>query len=401
MFRATRYSGLFCGVLVGIATPTLSTEPQERELGSEVFTAHWVFATPTSTAAFTASSPLFNVNSCATCHPGGRGGVGPIGAGVAPEAMEIQLEAPTSTGSAAAPGDPTYGHVFNTTAVNGVAPEGKVLIHYQEIVGYYYPDGASWRLRRPSYELTQLAHGPLAPTTVIKPRLAPQLFGIGLLELAAPAPGSGRLGWQAASRDIREQTARAFSREMGVSSTEIPADDCTAAEADCWQQHNTATLSVSRERFDGVVAFVRALPPPVSRTHNDDSSLGAQLFSNAGCPQCHRPTLSIETVTWDGQTVTTHISPYTDMQLHDLGMEMADQDASGRKILSRWRTAPLWGLSSRSGPDRSTTLLHDGRARSTEEAILWHGGAADFARANFAHLGPRSRRALLEWIGAL
>ena len=402
MFRVVRYRGILCWILAGIATPALSVETQQQALGAEVFSAHWIFPRALGTEAFAASSPLLNVNSCATCHPGGRSGVGPVGDGAAPEAMEIQLESPASTaGAAAPPGDPIYGHVFNTTAVNGVAPEGVVLIHYHELVGYYYPDGARWHLRRPYYELTHLAHGPLAATTVIKPRLAPQLFGTGLLELATAAPNSRRLGWQTTSRDIREQTAKAFSREMGVSSNEMPADDCTAAEADCWRQHNTATFGVSRERFEAVIAFVRALPPPAPGARAGDSSLGAQLFTNAGCPQCHQPTLSIETVTEDGRGVPTSISPYTDMQLHDLGMEMADQDASGRRIISRWRTAPLWGLGSRSGPETSTTLLHDGRARSIEEAILWHGGEADFARANFAHLGPRSRRALLQWVGAL
>jgi CxxC motif-containing protein (DUF1111 family) len=404
-----RNSGLLCWVLAGSAAvaakesqaPVPHVEPQQRELGAEVFTAHWIFPNAPGTEAFTASSPLLNVNSCTTCHPGGRSGIGPVGDGAAPEAMEIQLEAPASTDGAAPPGDPIYGHVFNTTAVNGVVPEGAVLVHYHEIIGYYYPDGGRWHLRRPYYELTQLSHGPLAATTVIKPRLAPQLFGTGLLELVDRAPKSGRLGWQATSRDICEQTAKAFSREMGVSSNEIPVDDCTAAEADCWRQHNTTTPGVSRERFEGVVAFVRALPPPAPVAQADDSPLGALLFTNAGCPHCHQPTLSIEMMTEDGRAVTTSISPYTDMQLHDLGMEMADQDASGRRIVSRWRTAPLWGLSYRAGPEARTTLLHDGRARSTEEAILWHGGEADFARANFAHLGPRSRRALLQWIGAL
>ena len=411
MFRAARYSGLLlCWVLTGISAlaaeetqaPAPHAEPQQRDLGAEVFTAHWIFLNAPATGAFTASSPLFNVNSCATCHPGGRGGAGPVGDGVAPEAMEIQLESPVSTEGAPAPGDPVYGHVFNTTAVNGVVPEGAVLIHYHEIIGYYYPDGARWHLRRPYYELTHLAHGPLAATTVIKPRLAPQLFGSGLLELVAAVPKSGRLGWQGSSRDIRDQTAKAFAREMGVSSNDIPVDDCTAAESDCWHQHITETPGVSRERFDGVVAFVRSLPPPAPTVaQTGDLSLGAELFTNAGCPQCHQPTLSVETVTQAGQPVTTAVSPYTDMQLHNLGMEMADQDASGKRIVSRWRTAPLWGLGSRSGPQISTTLLHDGRARSIEEAILWHGGEADFARANFAHLGPRSRRALLQWLGSL
>ena len=265
-------------------------------------------------------------------------------------------------------------------------------------MGYYYPDGTRWHLRRPTYELTQLTRGPLAAKTVIKPRLAPQLRGAGLLELATPEAG---FGWQGSSRDIREQTAKAFSREMGVSSPDMPRDDCTAAEADCLQQHNLSAPGVSADQFAGVVEFVRAFPPPTPATQPDDTSLGSQLFTSAGCPKCHLPALSIRTVAADGRAATTSISPYTDLELHDLGKEMADQDASGRTVASRWRTAPLWGMSYRAGPTASATLLHDGRARSIEEAILWHGGEADFSRANFAHLGPRSRKALLEWVSTL
>ena len=90
------------------------------------------------------------------------------------------------------------------------------------------------------------------------------------------------------------------------------------------------------------------------------------------------------------------ITPYTDLRLHDLGSEMADQDASGAKVASRWRTAPLWGLGYRA--QNRATLLHDGRARSPEEAILWHAGEAARARRNFVNLLHRERELLLQWL---
>jgi CxxC motif-containing protein (DUF1111 family) len=103
----------------------------------------------------------------------------------------------------------------------------------------------------------------------------------------------------------------------------------------------------------------------------------------------------------DGTPVRGVIAPYTDLRLHDLGDSMADETASGEKVTTRWRTAPLWGLGYRVRMESHPTFLHDGRARSVEEAILWHSGEAASARSRFTKLGPRSREALIRWLGTL
>jgi CxxC motif-containing protein (DUF1111 family) len=77
---------------------------------------------------------------------------------------------------------------------------------------------------------------------------------------------------------------------------------------------------------------------------------------------------------------------------------MDDETVAGAKVRSRWRTAPLWGLGYRMKTEGHPTFLHDGRARSAEEAILWHSGEAAPTRQNFVTLGPRSRQALLHWL---
>jgi CxxC motif-containing protein (DUF1111 family) len=98
-----------------------------------------------------------------------------------------------------------------------------------------------------------------------------------------------------------------------------------------------------------------------------------------------------------GQT----IFPYTDLLLHDMGDGLADgtpeHAAGGRE----WRTAPLWGLGLTETVTGTVRLLHDGRARSTEEAILWHGGEAGDARRAFAHLPQADRGAVLRFLGSL
>lgn len=404
-----------------------AAESARDNLGRSVFDTQWVAAGSPGIDGRVGVGPLFNATSCNACHNEGEGGRGPAGDGPAPTALVIQLESPSPAVGAEAGGDPVYGRVFNTSALPGVQVEGAVTVQYSEIDGYYYPFGARWSLRVPHYRLVGLTRGPLAPATVIKPRLAPALFGAGLLEAvpesaisdgAADQSGArysgtpawhsrqgtrslGRFGWQGDAVSIRDQTTNAFAREMGLTSNDRPGDDCTLAEADCRGQPNGGSPEVSDELLDAVVTFVGTLAVPGSPAQAKDDSLGRELFTNIGCAACHRVRLPVDLPGAGGTRVRGVIAPYTDLRLHDLGLEMADENASGAKVISRWRTAPLWGLGYRLKTESHSTFLHDGRARSTEEAILWHSGEAAAQRHNFIKLGPRAREALLRWLETL
>jgi CxxC motif-containing protein (DUF1111 family) len=403
------------------------TESARVDLGRSVFDTQWVAAGLPGIAGRVGVGPLFNATSCKECHNEGEGGRGPAGDGAAPIALVIQLGSPSEDVGTEPSGDPVYGRVFNTSALEGVQVEGAVTVQYSEIDGYYYPFGARWSLRVPHYRLVGLTRGPLAPATVIKPRLAPALFGAGLLEAVpesaisegaadqsggrysgAPAwhsrPGTrllGRFGWQGDAVSIRDQTTNAFAREMGLTSNDRSSDDCTPAEADCRGQPNGGSPEVSDELIDAVVTFVGTLAVPGSPVQARDDSLGRELFTSIGCAGCHRPRLPVDLPGAGGTRVRGVIAPYTDLRLHDLGLEMADENVSGAKVISRWRTAPLWGLGYRLKTESHSTFLHDGRARSTEEAILWHSGEAAQPRHNFTKLGPRAREALLRWLETL
>jgi CxxC motif-containing protein (DUF1111 family) len=389
------------GTMQAPAPPALRARPAPQSAqiarGRAIYERHWVQGL----------GPLFNANSCAACHgEHGEGGAAPAADGPAPAALVLQLETPGTASGADGPGDPVYGHVLNTSAVDGLQPEGAVTIHYGETEGPYYPDGFHWRLRVPHYRLSGLTRGPLARTTIIKPRLAPALFGAGLLE-SVPATAivdrgvgvPGRFGWQGRSVSIRDQAAKAFAREMGLTTTARPRDDCTPAEADCWQPHDASSPEVADEFLEAVVSFVGALPVPEPPERARSDSPGPELFATIGCAQCHRPELPVEVTGADGQPTRGTIAAYSDLLLHDLGAEMADQDASGATVSTRWRTAPLWGLGYRS--HGGATFLHDGRARTVEEAILWHSAEGAQARHNFVALFPRHREALLRWLEAL
>jgi len=356
-------------------------------LGRTLFNQHWVSAAIGGNAR--GLGPLFNAASCDACHNGGAGGLGPAAEGVLPQAVVVQLEQPARAGEAEPPGDPIYGHVLNTQATAGVEPEGVVSVTYSEIYGYYYPEGTRWQMRAPHYRIAELTRGALATDTIVKPRLAPPLYGVGLLEAV---PGA-RFGWQGAAGSLRDQTTRALARDMGLTSSERPRDDCTAVEADCEREALGYATEVSREHVDALVAYLRSIEVPPSAARTARQAPGARLFASTGCANCHLPQLP-------AAAAGAPLAAYTDLRLHDLGRDMEDENVAGARVPSRWRTAPLWGLAARlhSG---GALFLHDGRARSVEEAVLWHAGEAEAARRNFVNLLGRSREQLLRWLESL
>jgi CxxC motif-containing protein (DUF1111 family) len=382
-------------------------ESARYDLGMAVFNTHFVVAGTPHAGRLDGIGPLFNSSSCDTCHNNGARGRGPTGDGPAPDSLVIQLTAATAKNRADPEGDPVYGRVFNPSALDGVPPEGEVLIHYESRQGHY-PDGTACSLRVPRYELTRLRYGPLAPGTIVKPRLAPALFGAGLLDAIQPedrgrssAPGHGRFGWQATALSVREQTARAFAREMGLTSIDIPTDDCTAAQTACLHQPNGGSPEVSVDLFNAVLSFQHWLAVPASPTPHADADRGGQIFASLGCIACHRPQWSVTLRDSDGKPNTVTITPYTDLRLHNLGPGLADQTVAGKPVTSRWRTAPLWGLGYRMSFERFPTFLHDGRARSVEEAVLWHDGEAAQAKEKFERLPAPERKTLLRWLETL
>jgi CxxC motif-containing protein (DUF1111 family) len=379
-------------------------------LGHAVFNTDFVPAGTVGAGRRAGLGPLFSAPSCDECHNEGAHGRGPVSDGPAPNALVVQLEALPAADRrepdiADPPGDPVYGRVLNPAAVEGFTSEGMAVIHYH-VIQRTYPDGTAWMLRQPTYELTHLNYGPLAANIVIKPRLAPALFGLGLLEAVPGRParaGPGRFGWQASALSIKDQTTRALAREMGVTNSERPADDCTDAETQCLQQRHRETPEMSGELLEALLTFQKWLSLPANPLPQSpaEERAGFKLFKATGCAGCHQPQQSVALVQPDGQPLKAVIAPYTDLSVHDLGPELADRDVSGSVHPTRWRTAPLWGMGYRLSRERKPTFLHDGRARSVEEAVLWHDGEAAVVRQRFEQLPRAQRERLLAFVAAL
>jgi CxxC motif-containing protein (DUF1111 family) len=146
-----------------------------------------------------------------------------------------------------------------------------------------------------------------------------------------------------------------------------------------------------------VTDYVLGLPPPRPGGGADPQvAPGEAVFARLGCAACHRPELPVASATGGPST----IRPYTDLLLHDLGAGLADGLAEWQAEGGEWRTPPLWGLGQAAAAGRGG-LLHDGRARTLMEAILWHGGEAQASRDGTIALGSSQRANLLRFLESL
>jgi CxxC motif-containing protein (DUF1111 family) len=399
-----------------------SDERRTFEVGDSFFTQNWVTA-PASTDARDGLGPLFNAQACASCHVrDGRGN---------PEQGEIGLlfRLGVISGEEQAP-HPTYGGQFQDRAVLGVVAEGTVRRLYVEEVGEY-ADGVPYSLRRPMYEFEDLAYGEITMDVLVSPRLAPPVFGSGLLEaipesdlLEAADPDDsdgdgisgranmvidtvsgemtmGRFGWKANVASVEEQVSSAFSRDIGITSVLFPNEDCTEEQVECANAPSGGDPEIPTDRLEKVVFYSRTLAVPARRDlDSPDVAAGADLFVELGCASCHQPRQ--ETGDSDiAALANQEIFPFTDLLIHDMGPDLADGRPDGEASGSEWRTPPLWGLGLTETVSGSTFFLHDGRARSVEEAILWHGGEAEQSANDFRSLSAVQRSQLLAFLESL
>ncbi len=417
----------------------LNAEQRRRfDAGDRLFEQNWVSA-PAAAEDRDGLGPLFNAQSCASCHGADGRGQAPMGTDDSERGMLFLLSLPEeyrdlyAPDSLAAPmggpvPDPTYGAQLQDRGIHGVPAEGRMVVTYVEIEGSY-ADGTTYTLHKPFYEIAELAYGDLHAAIQISPRVAPGVFGAGLLEaipaellelLADPEDVNGdgisgrihmiynaetgqfdigRFGWKATVPSVRQQSAIAFLDDIGITSTLHPDQNCGSSQRECRFAVNGGNPEVADAQLDAVVFYNQTLAVPAARDH-DSRQDGAELFFAAGCHQCHTPRLTTgahEIDALSGQTIL----PYTDLLLHDMGPELSDGRPVRGAAGSEWRTPPLWGIGLMPVVNGHQRLLHDGRAHGVAEAILWHGGEANASREAFRNMSAKDRQALIDFINSL
>ncbi|MEQ1437954.1 di-heme oxidoredictase family protein [Fontimonas sp. SYSU GA230001] len=385
-------------------------------VGNSFFTTPWV-AAPASTTARDGLGPLYNASACQHCHI--RDGRGHPPDAQRADASGALLRIATGSGDA----DPVYGRQIQDRGIAGVAAEARIALRW-EAHDVTLGDGTQVALRRPVVTLEHLAYGPPSAPLRHSLRIAPPMIGLGLLEAidaadiragADPqdrdgdgisgrvnrldAAGTiGRFGWKAAQPGVRDQVVSALRNDMGLTTTPGEPQLCTPAQTDCLRATAGGDPEVAADILDALVFYASHLAVPARRWQDArEVRDGERLFHDLGCAACHRPQWRTSRQAASAALADQVIAPYTDLLLHDLGEGLADGvregDADGRE----WRTPPLWGLHlTKAVSGAEAGFLHDGRARTLEEAILWHGGEAQAAQAAYRAL-PKMQRDALVW----
>ncbi|HJN99158.1 MAG TPA: di-heme oxidoredictase family protein [Candidatus Marinimicrobia bacterium] len=417
-------------------------------VGNGFFRRLWVSA-PASTKSADGLGPLFNARSCQNCHlKDGRGhtptGNWPVDDAVS---MFLRLSIPPQNKKqlnliknhrVLVIREPVYGGQLQDLSIQGHEVEGKMNIEYEE-VSVSLSDGEQVSLRIPTYSITDWKYGEPHKDLMISPRIAPPMIGLGLLEaidekdiLSKSDPFDknndgisgkpnqvwdqmeqrvvlGRFGWKAGQPNIHQQSSGAFKGDIGIS-TPMNAEawgDCTPLQDLCRSAPNgnspdQGKREISREAMDKMVFYARNLAVPTRRDINKTNVLlGKKLFYKSGCIGCHTPKFVTKRIPEQPEQSFQLIWPYTDLLLHDMGEGLADHrpegDANGRE----WRTPPLWGIGLTETVNGHTEFLHDGRARNLLEAILWHGGEAEFSKQKVVQLNKTDRDALITFLDSL
>ncbi len=413
------------------------------KVGNGLFRKLWV-SSPSSTLASDGLGPLFNARSCQRCHLKDGRGHPPEGPDDTAVSMLMRVSIPGGDPIAEIEGyladqpHPVYGRQIQDLSVQGHPAEAQIKIIYSEEL-VELSEGETVSLRTPKYELVELGYGPLHPEVMMSPRVAPQMIGLGLLE-AIPAadilakadpddldgdgisgranivwskaynqPALGRFGLKAGAPSIWEQSANAFLGDIGISTTVNPFGfgECTEAQEACRTAPDGNTdvhdgVEISAEGLELVTFYSSNLAVPKRRNVSDPTVLrGKQVFYETGCIACHTPKFVTHRLEDDRAQSFQLIWPYTDMLLHDMGPGLADNRPEARANGQEWRTPPLWGIGLTEQVSGHTYFLHDGRARSLLEAILWHGGEAATHRQRVIDMAKADRDALISFLESL
>jgi CxxC motif-containing protein (DUF1111 family) len=436
-------------------TPDAFSQPAENltfdqeldfRVGNGLFRRNWVFA-PASTIASDGLGPLYNARGCQACHVKDGRGHPPEGPTDDAVSMFLRVSIPAPDleelrryieGTYATAPDPIYGLQLQDLSLPGQPAEYRLQIDYEEIE-VALSGGEVATLRQPTYSAANLGYGPLHPDAMLSPRVAPQMIGLGLLEaipvddilawadpddadadgisgspqivwsIVHDRPMLGRFGHKAGNATVLEQSADAFAGDMGLSNPLHPDGwgECTEAQVDCrtathGEDAEQSGFEVDQVGLDLVTFYSQTLAVPARRDVGDAQVLrGREVFHTTGCANCHRPNYVTHRLAGDNPASFQLIWPYTDLLLHDMGPGLADNRPEGRANGQEWRTAPLWGIGLTQTVSGHTYFLHDGRARSLLEAILWHGGEAQAARDTVVEMPPDDRAALIRYLESL
>ena len=378
--------------------------------------------------------PLFNQDACEGCHVADGRAAPPNATGDVLQGFLFRVSVPGAGMHGGPNPHPIYGGQLADKAIEGHKPEISYAINFENLTGYY-GDGTTYTLQKPIYTFPEQNYGPLGENAMISPRVAPFMIGMGLLDAITEEAilerediddkdGDGisgkanrvwsvennkymvgKYGWKSETPTLAHQAMDAAVNDMGVTNPLFPTENCTDLEIACKNALSGITdakIELTEAKMHELVGYLEFLAVP-GRDYLDhpDVQKGEELFTEIGCQSCHRSEFITGNEQRQRRLHNQTIHPYTDLLLHDMGPELADNRPSFDADGYEWRTPPLWGIGMVETVNGHTRFLHDGRARNLEEAILWHGGEAELAKQKFASKSKENRNAVIKFLKSL
>jgi CxxC motif-containing protein (DUF1111 family) len=384
--------------------------------------------------------PTFVADRCSGCHVRGGRGDTPKSADEQLRSVLVRISIPGEDEHGGPKPHPDYGDQIQNQGLMGqdrdatylgerVPQEANLYIDWEE-VPTAFADGERLTLRKPRLRVEHPNFGALGPEVMYSLRIAPPIFGLGLLEAVGEADilaiaeaqrsqgvngrpnyvwdaigkrvALGRFGWKSNQPSIRQQVAAAFHGDLGVTSPLYQKENCPPVQQDCAYQPPGNHPELIELNWDELEFWTRALAVPARRNVSDpDFIRGERVFNEAQCVVCHVPEMKAGALPGLPQIEGQVFRAYTDLLLHDMGEDLADGRPDFKAGPRHWRTPPLWGLGLSPIVNGSSAMLHDGRARSATEAILWHGGEAQRSREAFRNMPKADREALLNFLSSI
>ena len=381
------------------------------------------------TAPATVNSGLgaqFNHTSCIGCHPKDGRAAFPTDLNTI-TGFFLRVSIPGMDPHGGPNPAPGFGGQLAQNAVFGKTPEVQFHVSYTDYP-VTFADGTVVTLQRPTYSISD-AYIAMPSNAMFSPRLAPPVYGLGLLEAISEADlllkediadtdndgisgkanyvwnpeteamDIGRFGWKGGAPTVMAQSAGAYNNDMGITSPLNPVESS-------YGQTNGDNLNddpeITQQILDDVATYCRTLSVPAARNLDDPKVIrGYELFEEAKCTACHTPKHVTGNFSGIPAISNQTIYPYTDLLLHDMGAGLADGRPEFLADGNEWKTRPLWGIGLTGIVNGHTDFLHDGRARNLEEAVLWHGGEAENSQQFYTNLNESDREALIAFVESL
>jgi len=404
--------------------PNLSSSSLKKHNAGD---AHFEAAFVTAPAAINSGlGPLFDNVGCTSCHVNdGRGKPFLSNGKISSVLVRLSKNGDQPGFPIPVPG---FGLQLQNHAIFGKKPEGTFKVTY-EYITKVLADDTKIELRKPTYHIEN-PYTPLPYNTHLSVRTAPPVFGIGLLAaipkdqiLAHADPDDidhdgisgkpnfvlnnstgqkqlGRFGWKANQPTVIQQVASAYNQDMGVTSPYYPNEN-VYQNPDARDSLNDDP-EISKKTLEATTFYTKTLGVPAKRNLDDPEVVrGKKIFNKVGCNSCH-----VARYTTRGDADVPALSnqvifPYTDLLVHNMGEGLADHRADYEASGNEWRTPPLWGIGLTEIVNGHQSFLHDGRARSIMEAILWHGGEAKQSKDYVKHLSKSDREALVAFVKSI